>query len=373
MVRALGTLFKNRSLGLASGLIYALNPDAAFYSTQLFAESISVWLLLGSLYGLASTSSPIQPGTLRRFACGVLCGSLLILCKPVWQYFWMATLAFMAVQAFRVPNRLMRAALAVGCLVMTIPGAYWVKRNHDAWGVTSLSFSKDFAKRTIAEGVVSWAGASERVPIPEFTRELQLHCLVPDFSQHDFLPVSFKEVTNWNRQGVAEDYRVADELHSTVLRDFRSAYMKLHLLSSAYTLMSPATNFVKHFLGFTGTDFTSFANFGTSGIDTKSKLLVFLQRSLSDPFSLIWSAIVVSFLATYYAAVICGIRTYVTHYFWNIWTLYIVCGGGLIFLLGPAGTSRYRFALLQAFLPLAALGSLRWRRRMHPETASDNL
>ena len=364
LVRMTGALFNHEALGGAVGLIYALNPDAALYASQLFAESISVWLLVGTIYGVAAAAQPAAPGAWKRFAVGVLCGAMLVLCKPIWQYVWMAVLGWLALMAWRArARRSIVAFLAAGWLCMAAPGVLWVKRNYDTWGVASLSFSKAYTERTIAEGVITSAGATGRVPIPDFSREMQLHCIMPDFSQPDFMPPAFQQVTSWDRSGVAGDYRVAHELYATTLRDFRPAYVKLHFLSTAYTIFSPATNFATRFFGTGRVEDSAFANFGTSGLTTTGKFFAFLQRALSNPVAIVWSVLVVSYLVAYYAAILFGARTYLTHYRWNIWTLFLLGGGSLLFLLGPSGSSRYRFALIQAFLPLAALGYLRWRSR----------
>lgn len=58
-----------------------------------------------------------------------------------------------------------------------------------------------------------------------------------------------------------------------------------------------------------------------------------------------------------------GVIAYWREYRGHIWTLFLAGGGAFVFLLGPVGSSRYRFVLIQAFLPLAGLGIRRWQRR----------
>lgn len=150
------------------------------------------------------------------------------------------------------------------------------------------------------------------------------------------------------------------------MRGMPALYIKLHTLSTVYTLFSPGTNFVARFYGADVSDAPSFANFGTSGLHTTDKFAGFVKRAFSNPLALGWSIWVVVYLTTFYVATLAGVRAYFSQNWRNIWSILLFAGGCLIFLLGPAGTSRYRFALLQAFLPLAAFGVSHWINRKHP-------
>ncbi len=363
LVKAIWDVFGSERLGLVSGMIYAVNPDAAFNSTQLFAESISVWLLVGAVWGLQTAARPSDSSSLRRFLAGVFCSASLILCKPVWQYVWLGLLIYLAVYCWKNRRSRRAAFLSIGWLIIVTPGLLWVKRNYDHWGVASLSYSKGYTERSIAQGVAEWGGAVDRIRVPTFNYELQLHCLVPDFSQPDFMPPPFKQVTSWNRQGVADEFRVSRELFVKATRELPGTYLKLHALSTAYTLLSPGTNFVARFYGAERNKAPAFANFGTSGLNTPQKFTSFLKQALSEPFPIMWTSWVLLFLAAFYFFSVAGMWSYFSEYRQNIWCIFLLAGGCLIFLMGPAGTSRYRFALLQAFLPICAMGILRWKNQ----------
>ena len=363
LMHCLSLLFRKESIGWIAGLIYACNPDAILWSTQLLAESISLWLIAGALYGLSAVTDLAKRPARWRFIVGVLCGALLPLCKPVWQYLWWLLLGWVVLAILRTRSRSALAWMLAGSLVMAAPSIAWMKRNYDAWGMFTLSVSKPYVQRVSAQGILLWAGTSDGPAVPDYTREMLMHFIAPDFSQPNAMPAPFMEVSAWDRHALAEDYRRGEEFYSLVRRLYWPVYLRQHVVGTAYLLFSPATNFVGRFLGSNALSGESFGFIGHADLGTKDKVFRFLRKGLAQPTAMLWTALVLAFLVCYYFAVFAGITAYWKGYRWHIWTLFLAGGGVFVFLLGPVGSSRYRFVLIQAFLPLACLGIMRWQQR----------
>ena len=172
LMHCLSLLFRKESIGWIAGLIYACNPDAILWSTQLLAESISLWLIAGALYGLSAVTDLAKRPARWRFIVGVLCGALLPLCKPVWQYLWWLLLGWIVLAILRTRSRSALAWMLAGSLVMAAPSIAWMKRNYDAWGMFTLSVSKPYVQRVSAQGILLWAGTSDGPAVPDYTREM---------------------------------------------------------------------------------------------------------------------------------------------------------------------------------------------------------
>lgn len=356
LMRCLSLLFRRNSIGGIGGLLYACNPDAALWSTQLLAESISLWLIIGALYGLAVVMELAQKRNRGRFVLGVLCGALLPLCKPIWQYLWLLLLGWMVLAVLRTRSRVALFWLIAGTLVIAAPGLTWMKRNYDAWGIFTLSVSKPYVQREIAKGILLWAGLSADQTVPDYTREMQMHFLLPDFNRPNAMPQPFMDVTAWDRGALIRDYREGEKFFSLVRRRYWSVYLKQHVVGTAYLLLSPGTNYVRRFIGANALSEENFGFIGGADLSTKAKFVNFLRRSLAQPTAIAWTTVVLAFLTFYYLAVLAGVLTYWKKYRWRIWSLFLIGGGLFVFLLGPVGSSRYRFVLIQAFLPLACIG-----------------
>ena len=363
LMHCLRLLFQKRAIGGIAGVLYACNPDAILWSTQLLAEPISLWMIVGALYGLAAVGELAAGRARGRFVAGVLCASVLPFCKPVWQYLWLLLLCWLLFAILRRRSRPALGWLIAGSLVVAAPGLAWMKRNYDAWGVFTLSVSKPYVQKVSAEGILLWAGTGSEMAVPEYSHEMKMHFLIPDFSQPDAMPAAFMQVTEWDRNAMAADYRNGAEFYALVRSRHWPLYLKQHVVGTAYLLFSPATNYVRRFIGSYSGSEENFGFIGGADLGTKDKFLGFLRRSLADPVAILWTGAVVAYLAFYYLATLAGLMPYWKEYRWNIWTLFLAGGGAFVFLLGPVGSSRYRFVLIQAFLPLAALGLSRWWKR----------
>ncbi len=362
LIRCVRTLFSDALIGQVAGILYAFNPDAILWCTQIMPESLSVWVIGGALYGLAAALN--LPEQRIRFAFGVFCASILPLTKPAWQYLWFMLLAVTIIAVFRARQRSARVLILAGLLVMLVPAGVWIGRNFQAWGIPALSVNGPLAQEWAAKAVLEGAGPDKAVPIPEYTREMDLHInFITDYSQADWIRPRFKEIKSWNRDGLAEDIKNEKGLLPKVLRHHFLLYVKSTALATADVLFAPQNKNIKEFLGLPIKTEVKWHTMSGSHLDGGHEIAAFIKARAANPLTLTWSCFALGFLALYYGGAVMGIKPYINNYIWNIWTLYIIGVAGMLLLIGPLGQARYRFVMTQPFLALASIGIANWLRK----------
>ena len=255
--------------------------------------------------------------------------------------------------------------LAVGWLVMLLPGLFWIGRNAQAWGIPCLSVNGPLAQEWAAKAILEGAGPNKAVPIPAYVREMDLHInFIVDFSQPDWLPPRFKEITSWNRNGLSDDIAQGKKLLPIVLEKHLPLYLKSSLFSTMDVLFAPQNKHIKEFLGMSTASEPKWHSMAGSHLGTWQALMDFASSRLGNPVTMLWSIYAIGFLALYYAGIFAGIKPYVLNYRWSIWTLSIIGVGSLLFLIGPLGQSRYRFVMTQPYLAVSAVGLTNWLRNL---------
>jgi len=352
LIKCIGGLFLNSQAGRVAAILYAINPDAIFWSTQIMPESFSVWVIIGSLYGLSAAYQRFDILSLARFTTGAACASVLPLVKPAWQYLWVMLIAWTIIAAFRSKRFTSAALILCGCLVIVAPGAFWIDRNAKAWGVPRLSVNGPLAQQWAAKAILDGVEGTS----PDYAPEMAKHIgLIADISQEDWIPARFKQVVAWNRDGLAEDIEQGKHLLPFVLHNYLPQYVKSAALGTLDVLIAPQNKSLKEFLGTSVKGELKWKTMSGAHIDTKDKIFQFLLMRLTDPFAIFWSAYVFGYLSLLYIATLSGIKYYFRNHLWSIWTLFIIGVASMMFLMGPLGQARYRFVMTQPLLPVASL------------------
>lgn len=360
-----GRCFANQTLGIISGFAYALMPEAVFWSTQLFAESMGIWFVVVGIGFFSylpyrhchATLGPLNTVCLLT---GALLMGLLVLIKPNWLFMpflaavWLACgLLFFWRCRYRIPLGILALAL------LFAPLTSWLAWNKFHWGNLSMSFGQVMFKQSIATSLIRRSGSQTVPAIEHWSDEMRLHMLTPDFSQPNYMPSSFTTVTSWNPGALAGDKKLTDtQFFALVLNDpFR--YAALHLSGIIYLLTSPGSNFVTTAtdLGFTSEESTP--NFASSNESLYGLLQKRALARAKPVFWIVWTAVSLTSIGAIYAltgvfAWLLAAQRTPAQVLANPWILYLAFAVLSVVLIGAGGGSRYRFTLLVALLPYAS-------------------
>jgi hypothetical protein len=358
-----GRCFQNHSLGIISGFAYALMPEAVFWSTQLFAESMGVWFVvagIGFFSFLPNRHATLGLLNTVHLLAGALFVGLLVLIKPNWLFMPFLAAAWLTCGLLFFWR--CRYCIPLGILALTLlfaPLASWLSWNKFHWGNLSMSFGQVMFKQSIATSLIQRSGSQTVPAIEHWSDEMRLHMLTPDFSQPNYMPSSFTTVTSWNPGALAGDKKLTDNQFFELLLKDPLRYVMLHTSGTIYLLTSPGSNFVTTAVdpGFTAAE--SAANFASSNESLYGLLQKRALANAKPAFWIVWSVIALATLGAIYAltgvfACLLAAKRTSWRILANPWILYLVFAGLSVVLIGAGGGSRYRFTLLVALLPYAS-------------------
>jgi hypothetical protein len=357
LVKIMGDLFSRRSIGIVSGCIYAVNPDAVFWSTQIMPETMSVWLMILTVYGLATIAT--YPSAPVRVIIGVCAGGMIPLVKPAWQYFLLGMLLWLLVHIVKSRSQSQRRMAVSALLLLCLPSGAWMLRNYHHWGIAMTSVNGPLAKTWAAKAILEGASKHEKVEIPNYSKEMSLHIgFIADHGEGDWVPSRFKSVYHWAPDGLRAELSASRHLLPSVLQDHLGLYLKSAAFGTSDVLFAPQNRHLKEFLGLSLEQDRHWKTMSGEHLNGWDEIEAFLASRLRSPATLFWTAYALSFLGLFYLACFLGVGDYAKRYIWSPWSIYILTVIPLVFLMGPLGQARYRLSMIQPLLPLAALGGL---------------
>jgi hypothetical protein len=350
-------LFKSSNIALVAALLYAFNPDAVLWSSQLFAESISVWFIALAVYGLADASSA-HPRP-QRLILGAVAGGLAPLIKSGWQYFAIGMLFYLLFQLVYSSSWRKRWVLALMCLVFATPSAAWITRNYIQWGIPSLSVGGQLQKIWTAKLIMQWAGEQP----PAYTPEMALHVgFVADHSKPGWIMDRFTGIQEWNADGLRQEISNSSGLFADALSRHAGVFITA-AVSGFLDVITPQNKSVKKFLGESiSTDPKWKDSSGGGSISEYGKIRDFVASRLASPLTLFWSIYAFAFMFALYGGCLFGIPVYIRKYLFSPWTIFLVTCTPLFFLNGAMSLARYRLTMFMPLVVIAAIGLLRARR-----------
>ena len=359
--------FASVPVGILSGFVYALTPEIAWWSTQLFVEAFSLWLCIGAVWSAAVLSGRFGSAGFGKCAAAVSLLAAMLLVKPNLLVLWLCCMAFVGISVLLcfTWRKFLLAGLAI--LIAATPLALWTYRNYITWGVATPSFAVQTTRAMVVMAATKAMNLDLEVPTSQV---LNLHSISADPSQADFLPKKVKSVYEWDHDVLRRDNLEYARLFRDFVRDHPGWYIRTHLFGVCYMLLSPGPRFFSATLGLSPASETS-AGFITR---ESSKAGPVSAHPLRVPAQIIWSAIVLTSLCLIYPLFLLGIIQYMWQSKWlaasNPWLVYLVAAILTTLALGAAGTFRYRAALLVALLPFVSIGAMfvyrkimeRWKR-----------
>ncbi|MFZ4773859.1 MAG: hypothetical protein ACOYM3_00755 [Terrimicrobiaceae bacterium] len=374
--------FRSHKVGILSGFLYAVFPDAVFWPTQIFPESIGVWFAVGGV------------GLLERFASGnckhfwqqttfALSGCLLlglaVLIKPNWLFLPFVAAIWISYHIISRPQG-SRIILTGALCILFAPMTSWVCWNKYNWGNWTINYGSVMFKESISSSLINKNGSSE-IPISKvWSDEMKLQALVPDFNEKHFVPPSFLRVTTWNKDSLSRDTARVNQQYKRVILENFPEYLKMHAGGIAYLLFSPGSNFVAKALDPKFEMKDSSANFATS----QKSLVEILHARLLDVdaswLAISWTGLTLAYLCVLYlfSLIFAGIfytRGFSASLLGGPWLIYVLVSGISIILIGAGGTSRYRYGLVAAMIPYASFAIIfaieHLRKMIFPKSSSD--
>jgi hypothetical protein len=355
LMRIIGDLFSNANVGFLASIIYSVSPDAIFWSTQIMPESISVWILIITLYGL----SRVVPDrfSLKFVALGAIIGGIAPLIKPAWQYFTLGFLLFFIINIIRNKGIKTKLALMFLLVLYCSPSVFWSVRNWIHWSVPSVSVNGPLAKTWAAKAILEGAGAERAVEIPDYSQEMAFHIgFIADHSKADWIPDRFRNVHRWDSNGLRQEMEDSQNLLPLVLQNHFALYVKSSILGTTDVLFSPQNKLIMEFLGIPVENDPKWKTMSGEHLSKKDDIIKFINARLNSPITLLWTLYGLSFLGIFYLSTFLAIPTYLKNFIFSPWTIYLVTVTPMIFLMGPLGQSRYRFTMVQPLLPIASIG-----------------
>lgn len=344
----------SRPIGCLGALLYAVNPDAILWSSQIMPESMSVWFMVLAVYGLSGISDS-KPDP-YRLLLGTLSGGFVPLVKSAWQYFILAMFVFMVWQLIRTKNLRTRAMTAFLCLVLVMPSLLWSARNWHHWGIPSLSVGGQLQKIWTAKLLMQWSGDVKATDIPEYTHEMAMQVgFVTDHSKEDWIRDRFKNINHWDKLGLKNEIASSENLFFSALQDHPDVFLKVSTVGIAGALLSPQNKNIKEFIGDDLKTDPQWRDMKSGGIKSGG-LVAFLLSRLTSPVTVVWSLFAFFYLFIFYLGSILGIKTYLKKYLYSPWTIYLLTTVPIFFLNAVMASSRYRLSMLFPLLPIACIG-----------------
>lgn len=355
--------FRSRDLGFTAGVLYSCYPEAIFWSTQMFPENMGVWLAACGL-GFIAIALQTQKTALRTVAlvCGSAVIGLTILIKPNWLIMPIITGFWLTFRAAR-GDRIGRLMLTFSLLVLVLPTLFWMSWNWYNWGNWTLNYGHVAFKEAIVTGLIKKTDTHELPVSATWSREMDLHMLMPDFSRANYLPLKNSSVRSWSRDSLSRDKAAVDAQYSRLTLDNPLTYANMHLSGAVYLLVSPGNEFMRNAFVRDNRKPHLYAIFATSGSGFFDLLK---QKVFAGQLSLVSMALAV-FVLFYAAICYTGafatlLRTVMSKDFFSLggpWFCYLAFSALNVALIGPGGTSRYRYALMVGLLPYASKFILR--------------
>lgn len=355
LIRIIGDLFSNANVGLLASMIYSVSPDAIFWSTQIMPESISVWIMIITLYGL----SRLVPDrfSMKFVAFGAIIGGIAPMIKPAWQYFTLGFLVFFVINIYRNKGIKTKLALLFLLVIYCSPSVFWSVRNWIHWSVPSISVNGPLAKTWAAKAILEGAGAERVAQIPDYSKEMAYHIgFVADYTKENWIPDRFRNVQQWDSNGLWQEMEDSKNLLPLVLINHFGLYVKSSFLGTTDVIFSPQNKLIMDFLGISIESDPKWKTMSGEHLSKKDDIYKFISARLNSPITLFWSFYGLSFLSVFYISTFIAIPTYFKNFIFSPWTIYLLAVTPMIFLMGPLGQSRYRFTMVQPLLPIASIG-----------------
>lgn len=366
LFRIIAALYPRQPLALGTAILYAVNPDAVFWSTQIMAESISVWFMVLAVYGLTAAADE-RPALFRLFI-GALAAGTVPLIKSAWQYFALGMLFYLLYQIARGSKGWRSIYLGLVCFLLVAPSAFWIGRNWIQWGVPCLSVGGPLQKAWTAKLLYKWSGEAD---VPAYTPEMASHVgFVVDFNKPDWIRDQFKNVHHWDPQGLRKEIENSKGFFREALQDYPVVFLQSSLVGLGGALFSPQNRSLKTFLGVPLEQDRQWRNWDTGGVlQSWQSVVGFIHSRIASPITLAWSLFAFAFFGLFYPGVLLGVRLYVTKFFFSPWTIYLFMTTPIFFLNGVMAHSRYRLSMLFPLCVIAVLGLVRFmvflqKRRM---------
>jgi hypothetical protein len=350
--------FRSRDLGFTAGVLYSCYPEAIFWSTQIFPENMGVWFAAGGL-GFIAIALRTQKARLRTaaFVSGAAAIGLTILIKPNWLLMPMITAFWLTMRAAR-GDRIGRLSLPVSLILLALPALFWMSWNWYNWGNWTINYGHVAFKEAIVSGLVKKTGTRELPFSANWSHEMDLHCLMPDFSLVNYLPIKNSSVTSWSRDSLSRDKAAIDAQYARLIADNPLPYINMHLSGSAYLLVSPGNNFMLNAFVRENRNPHLHAIFATGGSGFFDLLKQKVFAGQLSVVSMVLAACVLCYLIICYIGSFATLlRAILCKDFFSLggpWLCYLAFSALNVALIGPGGTSRYRYALMVALLPYAA-------------------
>jgi len=350
------SLFSRPPLALGVALLYALSPDAVFWSTQILAESMSVWLMVLAVYGVAAAAQP-RPG-FARLLIGGLAGGLVPLVKSAWQFFALGMTLYLFFQVCRTSDNKKRVLLATMALLLIAPPAIWITRNWMQWGVPRLSVGGPLQKAWTAKLLMQWSRHSDSAQVPVYTPEMALHMgFVVDFKEPDWIPRRFKEVRGWDRHGLIRELGASDGLFLRALKEHPDVFAKASLVGLGGALFSPQNRSLKNFLGLPVTEDPHWRDWGSGRqLSSAEDWVRFAKTRFASPVTLGWSLWAMIYWGLFYLGTVRGLPAYGKTSLASPWTIYLLTVTPVFFLNAVMAHSRYRLSMMMPLTIAAAWG-----------------
>jgi 4-amino-4-deoxy-L-arabinose transferase-like glycosyltransferase len=341
--------FFGTGAGLVAGVLYAIDPFVALYSTALLSESTFLLLLVAGMATVAWSTG--AESARRQLGGAALAGGLLglaILVRPAAQFLPPALATAYAIGWRRAPRRAVLAALAV-LLVCGAVLTPWIARNQRAFGHASLS--------TVGAFVLALHVApmeAELRGIDHDTAKRQLAAEADSLMRVDGLEPDadpFVKARYWRRLAMER------------VRERPLAFLRHSALGVVHAFGNLATS---DFARLLGGEAQPVALKGETGLGAV------VARFLADkhPLELALAAVLAPYLLITLAATVGGVVLAVRRRA-ALWFTAGCLAVALYFVVvsGAAGLARYRLPALPFYLPMTALGLMasrdawhRWRR-----------
>jgi hypothetical protein len=295
--------------------------------------------------------------SLRFVALGAIIGGIAPLIKPAWQYFTLGFLIFFIINIIRNKGIKIRAALIFLLVIYCSPSVFWSARNWIHWSQPFVSVNGPLAKTWAAKAILEGAGAERAVEIPDYSQEMAFHIgFIADHSREDWIPDRFRNVHQWNSNGLRQEMEDSKNLLPLVFQNHFDLYVKSSLLGTTDVLFSPQNKLIMEFLEIPVENDPKWKTISGEHLSKKDDIIKFINARLNSPITLLWTLYGLSFLGIFYLSTFLAIPTYLKNFIFSPWTIYLVTVTPMIFLMGPLGQSRYRFTMIQPLLPIASMG-----------------
>jgi len=353
--------FASRRVALVSGVLYAVCPEGVFWSTQLFPETAGLWFTVSGI-GLLAASINSAHNTKQRAAFLRYCGCLLLGCSVLIKPNWLLLPPIVGLWlVFHLRGSGFGSTfkmLAACFILLALPGFSWMGWNKLHWGNWTINYGQTAFKESLSASVIRKTGSLTAPASSVWSREMNLHLLIPDFSQPNFLPESHRNVTEWSSSALATDKAFTDAQYTSVTLNNFPSYLSIHGQGLLYLLASPGSDFIARAFGLSDPNTGIYANFASSNASLFELVRTKLFSTENALLRVAITALVLSFVALILIGsliqLITEIKSGKVFTTGGPWVSYLVYSFLLIAIIGAGGTFRYRYAILVAFIPYAA-------------------